>query len=112
MKFSIEESAKQDVKLAINWLAKVTSQEDAEDKIKEIIFDVKNQLLSHPHSGKKCQYAPLEKYREIIKGSYRTIYKVEGDNDKLHVIILVFCHVKMNYKTLISQSNKYIQRDL
>tara|TARA_R110002012_G_C11647067_1_gene611113 strand:- start:838 stop:1182 length:345 start_codon:yes stop_codon:yes gene_type:complete len=110
MKFSIEDKAKNDINLAINWLSKSTSREVARSKIKETVYDVKNQLIAHPYSGKKCKYLPIEKYREIIKGNYRTVYKVEEYGDVLHVIIILFCHVKMEYKTLLSQSNIFIEQ--
>jgi len=105
MKFSIEKSAKADINLAINWLSKAISKEDARVSIKDTISDVKNQLLVHPRSGKKCKYASSEKYREIIKGNYRTIYKIDDrDDSEPHIIIILFCHVKMNYQTLLSQT--------
>ena len=107
MKFLVEERAQIDIKLAINWLSKKISKEVAREKIKELIVDVKNQLIVHPYSGKHCQYTSNEKYREIIKGDYRTIYTIDKVQDEINIIIIVFCHVKMNYTTLLSQSDLY-----
>lgn len=105
MKFLIEENAKIDIKLAINWLAKKTSPIAARTKILTIINDVKNQLIVHPNSGTKCQFDFKGKYREIIKNDYRTIYKL--NKSKGEIIIILFCHTRMNFQTLLSQSNIY-----
>ena len=107
MKFLIEKRAQIDIKLAINWLSKRVSKEIARDRIKELIGDVKNQLLVHPYSGRKCQYIDNDKYREIIKGDYRTIYKIDEIGNDITIMIIVFCHVKMKYQTLLSQSDLY-----
>ncbi|MBL4909315.1 MAG: type II toxin-antitoxin system RelE/ParE family toxin [Alteromonadaceae bacterium] len=107
MNFSIESNAQTDVKLAINWLSKKMSYDKAKNKIIALINDIKNQLILHPHSGKKCSFDVKGKYREIIKGDYRTIYKIDNINGETEITIIVFCHVRMNFQTLLSQSNIY-----
>ena len=109
MKFSIEDNAKIDIKLAISWLAKKIPSDEAKTRILTIINDVRNQLIVHPNSGTKCQFDFGDKYREIIKNDYRTIYKLDK-SDKTITIIL-FCHTRMNFQALLSQSNIYNQSD-
>jgi len=105
MKFLIEDNAKIDIKLAINWLAKKIPNDKAKSMVISTIQDIKNQLIVHPNSGTKCQFDLNTKYREIIKNNYRTIYKV--DKNKQEIIIILFCHTRMNFQTLLSQSNVY-----
>lgn len=105
MKFLIEDNAKIDIKLAINWLAKKIPIERAKSIVITTVQDVKNQLIVHPHSGTTCQFDFKDKYREIIKNDYRTIYKL--DETKQEIIIILFCHTRMNFQTLLSQSNIY-----
>ena len=107
MKFLIEDNAKIDIKLAINWLAKKIPTVQAKAKIISIINDVKNQLIVHPNSGTQCQFDFGDKYREIIKGDYRTIYKL--DKSAKTITIILFCHTRMNFQVLLSQSNIYNQ---
>lgn len=105
MKFLIEENAKIDIELAISWLAKKIPADEAKAQILAIIYDVKNQLIVHPNSGTKCQFNFENKYREIIKNNYRTIYKL--DQLKEEITIILFCHTRMNFQSLLSQSNIY-----
>ncbi len=105
MKFLIENNAKIDIRLAIDWLAKKVPNERAKSIVISTIEDVKNQLIVHPNSGKKCQFDFAGKYREIIKNDYRTIYKV--DKKKNEITIILFCHTRMNFQALLSQSNIY-----
>ncbi|OUR60593.1 hypothetical protein A9Q74_12685 [Colwellia sp. 39_35_sub15_T18] len=105
MKFLIEENAKIDIKLAISWLSKKIPPDKAKKRVIEIINDVKNQLIVHPNSGTKCQFDFADKYREIIKNDYRTIYKIDKVNNEITIIL--FCHTRMNFQTLLSQSNIY-----
>ena len=93
MKFLIEDNAKIDIKLAINWLAKKIPHEKAKSRIIEIIHDVKNQLTAHPNSGTKCQFDFADKYREIIKNDYRTVYKIDKANNE--IIIILFFNTRM-----------------
>ncbi|MGB1199472.1 MAG: type II toxin-antitoxin system RelE/ParE family toxin [Thalassotalea sp.] len=110
MKFLIENNAQVDIKIAINWLAKKIPADSAKTKIFEIINDVKNQLIVHPDSGTKCQFDFSDKYREIIKNDYRTIYKI--DSVKGEITIILFCHTRMNFQALLSQSNIYSKSNL
>ncbi|GLX77133.1 hypothetical protein tinsulaeT_04730 [Thalassotalea insulae] len=105
MKFLIENNAKIDIRLAIDWLAKKVPNEKAKAIVISTIQDVKNQLIVHSDSGKKCQFDFVGKYREIIKNDYRTIYKI--DKKKNEIIIILFCHTRMNFQALLSQSNIY-----
>jgi len=107
MKFLIEDNAQVDIKLAINWLSKKMPLDKAKLKIIETINDIKNQLMAHPNSGKKCQFDFGDKYREIIKNDYRTIYKLDESNNSTVITIILFCHTRMNFTTLLSQSNIY-----
>lgn len=107
MNFLIEDNAKIDIKLAIGWLAKEIDKEKAKSIVISTIQDVKNQLIIHPNSGTKCQFDLTGKYREIIKNNYRTIYKV--DKKRKTITIILFCHTRMNFQTLLSQSNTYNQ---
>jgi len=108
MKFLIEDNAKIDIKLAINWLAKKIPTDRAKSIVISTIQDVRNQLIVHPNSGTKCQFDLTDKYREIIKNDYRIIYKV--DKKKQEIIIILFCHTRMNFQTLLSQSNVYTKQ--
>jgi len=105
MKFLIEDNAKIDIKLAINWLAKKIPTDKAKSIVISTIQDVKNQLIVHPDSGTRCQFDFEGKYREIIKNDYRTIYKIDKINKEITIIL--FCHNRMNFQTLLSQSNIY-----
>lgn len=105
MIFLIEENAKIDIKLAINWLAKKIPADRAKSIVISTIQDVKNQLIVHPDSGTQCQFNFSDKYREIIKNDYRTIYKI--DKLKAEITIILFCHTRMNFQSLLSQSNIY-----
>ncbi len=107
MKFLIEENAKIDIKVAINWLSKKIPAEKAKKRVIETINDVKNQLMAHPDSGKKCQFDISDKYREVIKNDYRTIYKVDKLNNEIQITLIFFCHTRMNFQALLSQSNIY-----
>ena len=110
MKFLIEDNAKIDIKLAISWLAKKISPDVARTRILTIINDVRNQLIDHPNSGTKCQFDFADKYREIIKYDYRTIYKLDVSDNKITIIL--FCHTRMNFQILLSQSNIYNSRNI
>lgn len=112
MKFLIEENAKIDIKLAISWLSKKLPADEAKKRVIETIHDVKNQLMAHPNSGKKCLFDFENKYREIIKNNYRTIYKVNKSNQETEIIVIVFCHTRMNFQTLLSQSNIYNKKQI
>ena len=105
MKFLIENNAKIDIRLAIDWLAKKIPADKAKSIVISTIQDVKNQLIVHPDSGTKCQFDFNGKYREIIKNDYRTIYKI--DKEKNEITIILFCHTRMNFQALLSQSNVY-----
>lgn len=107
MKFLIEANAQADIKLAIDWLAKKVTLERAKSIVISTIQEVKQQLITHPDSGTRCEFDFNGKYREIIKNNYRTIYKI----DKTHntVTIILFCHTRMNFQTLLSQSSIFKQ---
>lgn len=107
MKFLIEQNAQLDIKLAIDWLAKKASIERAKSMVISTVQEVKKQLVAHPDSGTKCEFDFDGKYREIIKNNYRTIYKVDKANKTITIIL--FCHTRMNFQTLLSQSNIYNQ---
>lgn len=103
VKFNITQTAQKHIKLAIKWKAQNVSLERAKEVIKEALTNFKNQLTVLPNAGKKCLYLDLEYYREMTKGDYRMIYRVDR-NDNIFIITLVmFCHVRMDYQTLLNQ---------
>ncbi|TMP46614.1 MULTISPECIES: type II toxin-antitoxin system RelE/ParE family toxin [unclassified Pseudoalteromonas] len=97
----ITEYAQDLVKDAIKWHAKSHGMSSARDTIKATIGDWKNQLLVLPESGKQCEYYDSPIFREMIKGDYRFIYEIRREGDTFNIYLLIFCHVRMNYKTLI-----------
>lgn len=97
----ITEYAQHLVKYAINWRSKSQGEDEATESIKSIIGDWKNQLLVMPESGKQCEYYDSPIFREMIKGDYRFIYEIRHDGNDYNIYLLIFCHVRMNYETLI-----------
>lgn len=103
-KFTITSTAQLQIKQAIRWLEKSTSEQKARETIKELITDFKNQLIVMPESGKKCQYLDLDNYREMIKGQYRFVYKLDKSGSIFSVTVIMFCHTRMDYATLLNVS--------
>ena len=101
------EEFKADVKVAINWKSKMTNLAESRDLIIGLIRDFDNQLKLFPESGKKIEFVPIGiHYLELLKGDYRTVYKVDKDsNGKLTIHLLMFCHQRMDYQTLMRQRN-------
>jgi plasmid stabilization system protein ParE len=108
VKFDITKEAQKHIKLAIKWLQKTSDVNTARDVIKGRINDFKTQLTSLPESGKECLYMDDDHYRELIKGQYRFIYKIESLGDSFEITIITFCHTKMNYQTILAQTPEYM----
>jgi plasmid stabilization system protein ParE len=99
--FDITATAQMHIKLAIKWRAKKSTIAVASSKIKTIIEDFKNQLTTLPESGHKCQHLDIEHYRELIKGEYRFIYRVDTQEEQLKITIVTFCSTKMDFQTIV-----------
>ena len=107
--FRITQTAQTYIKLAIKWLSKTSNAENSREEIKGLISDFKNQVSLFPGSGKPCQYFNIDNYREIVKGNYRFIYKVETTKEEDQTITLImFCHTRMDYQTLLSHTPELI----
>jgi|TARA_B110000240_G_C13374598_1_gene399739 plasmid stabilization system protein ParE len=105
MKIVITNQAQLNIKNAIEWMAKKTNKEQAKEYIKGIVTDWKNQMLVAPESGKVCQYLISDVIRESIKGDYRFTYEIENKGGELKISLLIFCHTKMDYQTLLRNAN-------
>jgi len=94
-----------DALVAIDWKSKTVGTEAARDSIKSLIRDFDNQVRLFPDSGKSIDIAPIgERYSELIKGDYRFVFKTEADiNGKKSIYVLMFCHQRMNFETLMRQ---------
>ncbi len=106
--FTVSTTAQAHIKLAIKWLRKTSLNETARDEIKGLIGDFKNQLTLMPESGKICEYINLDEYRELIKGQYRFIYKLEPTAKGFDITIITFCHTRMHFQTLLAQTPEFI----
>ncbi|MEJ6474732.1 type II toxin-antitoxin system RelE/ParE family toxin [Pseudoalteromonas piscicida] len=102
--FKITESAQFQIKDAIKWRTHNEGEQIARDKIKSTITDFQTQLKTFPECGKACQYFDAPEYREIVKGDYRFVYEIRQTDNNFDIYILIFCHVKMDYETLLKQS--------
>jgi plasmid stabilization system protein ParE len=105
MKIVVTKQAQLHIKNAIEWKAKNTDKEQAKEHVKSVITDWKNQMLVAPESGKVCQYLVSDAIRESIKGDYRLTYEIENRNGELKIYLLIFCHTKMDYQTLLRNEN-------
>lgn len=103
-KFSIKNTAQQQIKQAIRRLGKTGGEHTARDTIKGVMTDFQNQLTVLPESGKKCQYLDSDVFREMIKGQYRFVYRLEQQDGAFHVTVVMFCHTRMDYATLLNVS--------
>ena len=102
--FEITNTAQQQIKQAIRWLGKTRSENTARDTIKGLMIDFQNQLTVLPESGKKCPYLDSDSFREMIKGQYRFVYRLNKDHDVFSVTVVLFCHTRMDYATLLNLS--------
>lgn len=109
IKFKITLTAQSHIQLAIKWLDRTSSTSTARDDIKGLIGDFKNQLLALPECGKQCEYFELETYREVVKGKYRFIYRLEKFSTGAEVTLIAVCHTRMNYQTLLAQTPEFIE---
>lgn len=50
----------------------------------ESVFDATQELLNHPKLGRKVPEFNNEKYREILHGNYRIIYRL----DEIQIMVL------------------------
>lgn len=103
----ITNAAQAYVKDAIKWKSRTEGKEIARDKVKSAISDWKAQLETLPESGKACEYYDSPEFRELIKGDYRFIYEIRKVGDQFNIYLLIFCHVRMDYQTLIKQFPHY-----
>jgi len=102
--FDITNTAQEQIKQAIRWLDKTVSKDTARDTIKELMMNFKNQLSEMPESGKKCQYLNSDSIREMVKGQYRFVYRLDINKDSFNVTLIMFCHTRMDYATLLNVS--------
>ncbi|TMP23793.1 type II toxin-antitoxin system RelE/ParE family toxin [Pseudoalteromonas ruthenica] len=99
----LTEQAQQHIREAIKFHAYSHDGETTRDAIKESIQDWRNQVITMPLSGRPCQYIDSPQFREMIKGNYRFIYEVRpGTGDSNTVLLLIFCHQRMDYQTIIA----------
>lgn len=103
VQFNITRTAQKHIKLAIKWKPQTVSAERAKTIIKETLTNFKNHLVALPNSGKKCRYLDIEYYREMTKGDYRMIYRVEHCGNRFVITLVMFCHVSMDYQRLLNQ---------
>jgi plasmid stabilization system protein ParE len=103
VKFNITKTAQKHIKLAVQWKEKNVAAQRAKTVVKEALTNFKNQLATSPRSGKKCQYLNLDHYKEMIKDDYRMIYRVDQSGDSFVMTLVMFCHVRMDYQTLLNQ---------
>ncbi|WP_345880366.1 type II toxin-antitoxin system RelE/ParE family toxin [Shewanella algae] len=96
-----------DAKLAQQWKAKAIGDSGARDLIKAVISDFSNQVRLFPDSGapdKLINSLNLgERYRVLLKGEYKFLYKLSESDDKILIDVLIFCHQRMDYNTLLKQ---------
>ncbi|MEL4243361.1 MULTISPECIES: type II toxin-antitoxin system RelE/ParE family toxin [Shewanella] len=96
---------KADAKVAINWKSKLIGKSEARDEIKSLLQDIDNQLRLFPESGRTIEFVPIGvHYLELLKGDYRAVYKIDKQpSGKLTLYLLMFCHQRMDYQTLMRQ---------
>lgn len=99
------EAFKADVKVAINWRSKVIGLAEARDLIKGLLRDIDNQIRLFPESGSQIDFVPIGvHYLALLKGDYRAVYKIDTDSSgKMTIYLLMFCHQRMDYQTLMRQ---------
>lgn len=97
----ITQAAKNHIQEALKWKMAVLGEREAKEQIKENINNWRNQLLVAPQSGKLCKYYPSRHFREMVKGDYRYEYEVEKNAQGDTLSLLIFCHVRMDYQTLL-----------
>ena len=97
----VSESAQEQIKKAIEWRSRISDESESRDLIKGTPFDWKNKMTVAPESGKACQYIDNPKIQECIKGQYRLVYEIVEKNDCFHINLLIFCHTRQDYQTLL-----------
>ena len=102
--FKIAAIAQKHVKSAIKWKSQNVTEARAKQVVKQALNDFKTQLLTAPKSGKLCQYIDLDIYREMTKGEYRIVYRLDEYQSHIDVVVMMFCHVRMNYQVLLKQN--------
>ena len=97
----ITDSAQEEIKAAIGWRSRNSSEDEARNHIKGVLSDWKNQMLVAPESGGAVRYLDNPRIREVIKGNYRMVYQVEESDDCFKVYLLIFCSTRQDYQTLL-----------
>jgi len=101
----ISASAQTQIKNIINWSSLHQPVERVREKVKAAILQWKEQVEQFPLSGTRCRYLDDVSYQEMIKDDYRFIYEINQTETKhCFVYLHIFCHQKMDYKTLIETS--------
>ncbi|WP_042148294.1 MULTISPECIES: type II toxin-antitoxin system RelE/ParE family toxin [unclassified Pseudoalteromonas] len=107
IKFKVTKTAQKHTRLAIEWLKKTSDKSTARDVIKGRFDDFKDQLKTLPECGQKCQHFDDERYRELFIGQYRFVYKIEPKQSDYLITIIIFCHTRMNFQTILAQVDEY-----
>lgn len=103
----ITEHAQRQIKDTIKWKAHHEAPDTARHSIKSTIVDWKELLETFPESGKACQYFDSDEFREIYIGDYRFVYEIRSEGKLFKIYLLIFCHEKMDYETLIRQFSHF-----
>ncbi len=79
--------------LAIEKLKDITayiSQDNpqAAHQLAESLFDLADNITAHPEKGRKVPELADNRYRELIYGNYRLIYKITND---IHILTIRNC---------------------
>ncbi|TMP46308.1 hypothetical protein CWB96_00305 [Pseudoalteromonas citrea] len=99
----ITRSAQQQIQQAITWKSTTLGEDGARELIRGTLTDWSNQLQLMPDCGHQCRYLETAHHRELIKGEYRFIYELKHNEEVTHVHLLIFCHTKMDFQTLLRQ---------
>ncbi|CAH9066916.1 hypothetical protein PSECIP111951_03998 [Pseudoalteromonas holothuriae] len=101
----ISASAQAQIRNVIEWSSRHQPVERVKEKIKTVILQWKKQIEKFPQSGIRCQYLEDLSYQEMLKDDYRFIYEInQTDTEHCFVYLHIFCHQRMDYKTLIETS--------
>lgn len=103
----ITENAQLQIKDAIKYKAHHDGEALARDTIKSIVGSWIDQLEILPESGKSCPYYDAPEVRELIKDGYRFIYEIRQTDGDFDIYLMIFCHERMDYETLIHQYTRY-----
>lgn len=103
----ITEHAQRQIRDAIKWRSHHEDVDTARAKVKSTIVDWKDQLETFPECGKSCQYFDSDEFRELNHGDYRFVYEIRQEGKQFNIYLLIFCHEKMDYETLIRQFSHF-----